>query len=273
MTPSHNYLILGHNGFLGSLIARKLRSNGSEVRIIEERITPSNIQDFFLSQIDENTRVINCIASGVTPNTGGDLDDDFANNSLLKLILEFFIESPGYDLIHFGSNYETVNRDLTVLSRSSYINSKQQGSLLCRTFLTQDSRIQLIYLPTVLASTQPKGRFLIDFADAYLHNKSFHILYPKMLIELMSFDELWHFLEFLFERSTATQIHFAPIEVSVSVYAFAEILNDMLRELRCQPVELTLESSFDMDERLELNKIPFNFRYSLLNYLREMVEI
>jgi hypothetical protein len=272
MNPPLNYLVLGHKGFLGSLIKNKLELKDAEVRVIEERITPDNIQECFSLKIDENTRVVNCIASGVTPNTGGDLADDFANHSLLKLILEFFIDSKGHDLVHFASNYETVNRDYTVSSRSSYINSKQQGSLLCRTFLTRDSRIQLVYLPTVLASTQPKGRFLSDFSDAHSHDESFRILYPEMLIELVSFDELWMFLEFLFEEKTATQIHFAPIEISVSVYVFAKLLNDILEELNLPAVKLTLESGINIDRRIDLDNIPFKFRRTLLNYLQEMVE-
>jgi nucleoside-diphosphate-sugar epimerase len=267
-----NYLVLGHKGFLGNLIAHKITDAGVEVRVINQRITDANAKEIFLEKIDKDTIVFNCIGSGVTPGMGNDLDDLSTNQTLLQNLLEVFVTSKGKLFIHFGSNYETKKPELTVSSRSTYIASKQGGSRVCRSFIIKDRRIHLIYLPTVIAATQPKGRFLADFVNAHQTGSDFIISYPAMTIEMVSFASLWEFLECMNLQVASSQLHFSPIDAFLSVNEFAETLNEILEEINLEPVRLSFSDIAYAGERaLSESHISDKFKILLKSYLTEMI--
>ena len=132
-----NYLVLGHKGFLGKLILNKLESQGKRVRVLDERLTCENVESLFSKNIDQDTRIFNCVASGVTPNTGDEFVDSYTNYSLLESKLKMLTNLRMASFTHFASNYENMNVRQNIASRNSYVLSKANGSKVCRSFLEQ----------------------------------------------------------------------------------------------------------------------------------------
>ena len=218
-----NYLVLGHNGFLGKLILNKLESRGERVRVLGERLTCENVESLFSRNIDQDTRIFNCIASGVTPNTGDELIDSFTNHSLLESQLKTLTNLRVANFTHFASNYENMHARQNISSRNSYVLSKSNGSKVCRSFLEHDSRIQLMYLPTVIHSSQPRGRLFADFMHAFMGGQKFYINFPKLPLQMISFESLWNNLEILEKSANHLQVSLAPADVTLTAVSYTHL--------------------------------------------------
>jgi nucleoside-diphosphate-sugar epimerase len=274
ITPDYNYLVLGHRGFLGKLILEKLESLGKEVRTIDQRLTVENVQSLLVAKIDPNTRIFNCIASGVTPNTGDKSVNFYTNFELLKSQLEALEGIEFSDFLHFASYNEGLDTTKTVISRSHYINSKLEGSNVCRSYMEHDYRIKLMHLPTVIDSTQPKGRFFTDFIHASLDSKQFQINSPEADLQMITFRDLWIFYESLDHKRKEFQSTLAPRDVIFTVYGFAKELNIILIRLGLNPVEIILPEYYnlkvDMSQKAEM---PIDFLYQLENSIKLMLKL
>jgi nucleoside-diphosphate-sugar epimerase len=102
-TIDEKFLILGHKGFLGQSVYNSLINNGNAVTTVSSRI---DLKDITSEYFANDTVVINCIASGVTPYTSDEDTDILTNAKLLEGLLEFFVKSRSSRFIHFGSIYE-----------------------------------------------------------------------------------------------------------------------------------------------------------------------
>ena len=65
-----NYLVLGHTGFIGSAVVEYLTGHNRNVHVVESRLIPGQVGEIIKMNSDTETVVVNCVASGVTPNSG-----------------------------------------------------------------------------------------------------------------------------------------------------------------------------------------------------------
>ena len=269
--PNYNYLVLGHRGFLGKLILKKLELLGKEVQTIDQRLTIENVQSLLIENVAPNTRIVNCIASGVAPNTGDDSINFYTNYELLKSQLEVLKKLQFSNFLHLASYNELLDTSKTTTSRSLYINSKLEGSNVCRSFMEQDHRIKLMYLPTVIDSSQPKGRFFADFIHASLNSKQFYINSPEAEIQMITFRDLWTFYESLSHDKNEPQSSFAPKDAIMRVYGFAMELNKILFKLDLGPVKIILPEQFKLRvEKFQDAQFSFNFQNQLESNIKLM---
>jgi len=241
---SGNFLVLGHRGFLGQLLIKKLKSLDAQVRVLEARLSIENVEGQMKNNVDEGTTIFNCIASGVTPNTGGNLENDYANHKLIESLLGAFTKVEAKSFIHFASNYEDLNELQTDFGRNSYVSSKTQGSDICRKYSVHDNRVHLVYLPTILDSSQPRGRFFADFLDAYISSQQFKINFPKRQIQIMSSESFSSSIDQLLGESITSNVHSFTPDASLTVSSFAQELNLILRHLGQSPVDLQFPKDF-----------------------------
>lgn len=170
---SLRYLVLGHKGFLGQSICDSLINNQSLVTTVPVRINKKNVEEIALKYFSKDTIVVNCIASGVTPFSSDENIARFTNAQLLESLLKCFIKSAALKFINFGTLYEIDNEIEAIPERYAYVDSKTLGSHITKNFGAMDSRIKLVYLPTILGQNQPEGRFFVDFVKSAFLKSSF----------------------------------------------------------------------------------------------------
>lgn len=276
MTPSaendSNFLILGHNGYLGRLILSRLKSLGLSVRVLNQRLTCENVKGLMKENVDDRTRIFNCVASGVTPNTSDSFHDFYTNHQLLESQLNALTNLEISSFTHFASNYEVTDQSQRVVSRNSYVQSKTNGSIACMNFLEHDRRIKLMYLPTVIDSSQPKGRLFADFIHASFANQAFLIQAPELELQSMTFESLWNIIEVSSDADDDLQVIHAPADVRMTVFAFVQELNLILLELNRPPVTVLTPDAFDPPSRGILETtLPYEFRDQLMSYVKQMI--
>ena len=243
MNNLNNFLILGHRGFLGNQLVSHFQSRGLEFRTLDSRLTLSNNEEVLGDLIDKNTIVINCIAKGVTQISDSYIDVLETNANLLKSILNCFIRTNGQKFFHFASNYELEGRFFIPDSRRSYVDSKKIGSEICNEFIRNDKRINLIYLPTLIAATQPRGRFVADFINAQRNSKELEINFPNSDLEILTLN---HFLRYFEDRYTfrGEQIGFAPVDIRIKVFQLANLMNQILGDLGATGVSIKYPDTY-----------------------------
>jgi nucleoside-diphosphate-sugar epimerase len=183
---SLNWLILGHKGFIGSSLIQYCKSANIIWSTLDKRIDPENAEKVVAPKIQKNTLVVNCIASGVTPETGNLLTDLETNYKLIELLTDSAHRHEAAGFIQFGSNYE-LTRDVFPLStRSSYVQSKIRGSNYCKKGISDGRKIKLVYLPTVIGSEQPTGRFFKDFVSHAVSGEPFQINHPSAEVAVVT---------------------------------------------------------------------------------------
>ena len=273
MNNSSNFLVLGHRGFLGKQLVSHFQNRGLELRTIDNYLTLSNSELILEKAIDENTIVVNCIAKGVTQKSDSYVDNLDVNANLLKSILNIFIQTKGQIFIHFASNYELDGRFFIPDSRRNYVDSKKLGSAICNEFIKLDPRVNLIYLPTLIAETLPQGRFVADFMDAQKRSIEFEINYPNSALEILTVSRLINYFEHQYTFPTEGQIGFAPIEMRIRVFQFASLMNQILHDLGVAKVSIKYPDSFHaVDSKLETENFDPLFFETMKAYLLTMME-
>ena len=219
------------------------QSRGLELRTLDGRLTLSNNEKILRGVIDENTIVINCIAKGVTQTSDSHIDVLETNANLLKSILDCFVQTNGYKFFHFASNYELEGRFFIPDSRRSYVDSKKIGSEICHEFIGNDTRINLIYLPTLIAATLPRGRFFSDFIDAQRNSRELEINFPNSDLEILT---LTHFLGYFEDQYTSEggQIGFAPVDIRIKVFQLADLMNQIIHDLGATGVSIKYPDTY-----------------------------
>jgi len=269
---SNNFLILGHRGFLGKQLMSHFQSKGLELRTLDERLTLSNSQIELEKVIDENTIVVNCIAKGVTQKSDSYVDNLNINANLLKSILNVFIQTKGQRFIHFASNYELDGRFLIPDSRRNYVDSKKLGSAICNEFIRLDPRVNLIYLPSLIAETLPQGRFLADFMDAQQRSIDFEITYPNSTLEILTVSRLLKYIEHQYTFHPGGQIVYAPVEMRIRVFQLANLLNQILHDLGVARVLIKYPDSFhEMGSKSDIEIFDAVFFETVKTYMLTMM--
>jgi nucleoside-diphosphate-sugar epimerase len=273
MNNSSNFLVLGHRGFLGKQLVSHFQNRGLELRTIDNYLTLSNSELTLEKAIDENTVVVNCIAKGVTQKSDLNVDNLDVNANLLKSILNIFIQTKGQIFIHFASNYELDGRFFIPDSRRNYVDSKKLGSAICNEFIKLDPRVNLIYLPTLIAETLPRGRFLADFMDAQKRSIEFEINYPNSALEILTVSRLINYFEHQYTFHAGGQIGFAPIEMRIRVFQLASLMNQILHELGLARVSIRYPHSFHaVESKLDIGNFDPVFFETVKTYLLKMME-
>lgn len=221
------FLILGHKGFLGQNIYNSLINSGNAVTTIPSRIYLKNLEDIASKYFTNNTVVINCIASGVTPYSSNENNDNLTNAELLEGLLEFFVESSSSRFIQFGTIYEIDDDVKSVTDRLAYVNSKVFGSKITKNYGEKDARIKLLYLPTILGHNQPDGRFFIDFIRSASKNLPFRIHHPNSTIKVALYDSLFRHLCKVVNSVDESVFHL-PVDATMRVVQFSKLLNTLL---------------------------------------------
>lgn len=221
------FLILGHKGFLGQNIYNSLIEIGHAVTTIPSRIYLKNLEDIASKYFTNNTVVINCIASGVTPYSSNEKKDNLTNVELLEGLLKFFVESRSSRFIQFGTIYEVDEDVKSVTDRLAYVNSKVFGSKLTKNYGEKDTRIKLLYLPTILGHNQPDGRFFIDFIKSANKNLPFIIHNPNATIKVALYDSLFRHLCKVINSVDESVFHL-PADATMRVVQFSTLLNSLL---------------------------------------------
>ncbi len=221
------FLILGHKGFLGQSISNSLLNRGNSVTTVSKRINLQNLEEITSDYFTNDTVVINCIASGVTPYSSNENTDNLINVKLLEGLLEFFVKSTSSRFIQFGTLYEIDEDVKTITDRLSYVNSKALGSQITKSYGENDARIKLIYLPTILGHNQPEGRFFIDFIQSAGKSAPFKLLHPNSTIKLAAYNSFFRYL-FKVINSEENNVFYLPVEAKMSVVEFSELLNTIL---------------------------------------------
>lgn len=248
------------------------QSRGLELRTLDSHLTLSSNKKILRGVIDENTIVINCIAKGVTQIADSYVDVLETNANLLKSILDFFIQTNGHKFFHFASNYELEGRFFIPDSRRSYVDSKKIGSEICHEFIRNDTRINLIYLPTLIAATLPRGRFFSDFIDAQRNSRELEVNFPNSDIEILTLN---HFLRYFEDQYIfgGGQIGFAPVDIRIKVFQLANLMNQILSDLGAAGVSIKYPDSYKAMgpiRRVEVSD-PF-FLDTVKTYLLKMME-
>lgn len=250
---TQKYLVLGHNGFLGRNISSSLVKNGNRVFSPPTRITLENLERVAEQYFTNDTIIVNCIASGVTPNSGGKFSDNYANAKLSEGLLEFFTKSNSHRFIQFGTVYE-IDKDVNTLKdRVSYVNSKVLGSQICKNYAEADKRIKLIYLPTVLNHNQPEGRFFIDFIESSFDNLPFTIKYPDSKIKVVVYESFFKCICKVID-SLEESIYILSPDATMTVVEFSKLLNKLLTKNGYRPVKVLVNGTHQIDN----NEIEFD---------------
>jgi nucleoside-diphosphate-sugar epimerase len=273
MNNSSNFLVLGHRGFLGKQLVSHFQNRGLELRTIDSYLTLSNSELILERAIDENTIVVNCIAKGVTQKSDSYVDNLDVNANLLKSILNMFIQTKGQKFIHFASNYELDGRFFIPDSRRNYVDSKKLGSAICNEFIKLDPRVNLIYLPTLIAETLPRGRFVADFMDAQKRAIEFEINYPNSALEILTVSRLINYFEHQYTFNPGGQVGFAPIEMRIRVFQLASLMNQILHDLGIAKVSIRYPHSFNAaDSKSDIENFDPVFFETVKTYLLTMME-
>lgn len=265
-----HFVILGHKGFIGQSVLNFLTSNGEDVRVIEERITVSNVQDLITSELIHGSTVLNCIASGVTPGTGNFQVDIETNVTLLKKILDCVVERKARLFIHFGSNYELDNHVTPLSTRSSYVQSKLLGSSMCSQQIGENRRVRLVYLPTVISSIQPAGRFFADFISSSRSGGLFPILHPDLPIEIATMASVLEKLDLRSNFDDAGILEILP-DLRITVYGFAKLLNEALFRVGANQVGLEFPNGIPLNLEPDY-QVGYDFTVTADQYIREILE-
>ena len=261
---AQKYLVLGHNGFLGQNISSSLINNGNLVLTPPTRITLENLESIAKQYFTNDTIVVNCIASGVTPNSGGEFSDNYANTKLLEGLLEFFTKSKSDKFIHFGTVYEMDKVVNTLTDRVSYVNSKVLGSQICKNYAETDKRIKLIYLPTILNHNQPEGRFFIDFIKSAFGNVTFKIVHPDSKIKVAVYESFFSYLCKVIV-SIEDSIYILSADATMTVVEFSKLLNKLLTKNDYHSVKVV------MNESHQINDGEIKFDDSFVKKIEEMI--
>jgi len=273
MNNSSNFLVLGHRGFLGKQLVSHFQNRGLELRTIDNYLTLSNSELILERAIDENTIVVNCIAKGVTQKSDSYVDNLDVNANLLKSILNMFIQTKGQKFIHFASNYELDGRFFIPDSRRNYVDSKKLGSAICNEFIKLDPRVNLIYLPTLIAEGLPRGRFVADFMDAQKRAIEFEINYPNSALEILTVSRLINYFEHQYTFHPGGQVGFAPIEMRIRVFQLASLMNQILHDLGVAKVSIKYPDSFHaVDSQSDIENFDPVFFETIKTYLLKMME-
>jgi nucleoside-diphosphate-sugar epimerase len=264
LSKTRKYLVLGHDGFLGRNISSSLINNGNLVFTPSTRITLENLESIAKQYFTNDTIIVNCIASGVTPNSGGKFSDDYANAKLLEGLLEFFTKSNSHRFIQFGTVYE-IDKDVNTLAeRVSYVNSKVLGSQICKNYAETDKRIKLIYLPTVLNHNQPEGRFFIDFIESSFGNLPFTIKYPDSKIKVVDYESFFRYICKVID-SIEESVYILSADATMTVVEFSTLLNKLLTKNGYRPVKVL------MNESHQINNNEINFDDVFVKKIEEMI--
>ena len=234
---SLSWLILGHRGFIGRSLIQYCRSAEIEWTTLDSRLNLNNADQVIGSKIQENTLALNCIASGVTPESGDLLSDMEINYQLLRILTDSAHRHGAAGFIQFGSNYELTRHILPLSSRSSYVQSKLKGSTYCRDGIKDQRKIQLVYLPTVIGAEQPTGRFFRDFISSALAGKPFQINHPFAEVEIVTIDSMLKQLGVI-DHSFKPGVHEIIEDFRGTVWGLATILNEILVDCGVNEVEL-----------------------------------
>ena len=265
-----HFVILGHKGFVGQSLLNFLTSTGEDVRIIEDRITVSNIPDLLTLELIRGSTVLNCIASGVTPGTGNVQADIETNVMLLKKILDRVADVNARMFIHFGSNYELSNYVTPLSTRSSYVQSKLLGSSICSQQIGENRKVRLVYLPTVIGSIQPVGRFFADFISSSRNGGLFSILHPDLPIEISTIASVLKQLDLNSKFDETGILEILP-DLRITVYGFANLLNEAL--LRVGANQVCLKFPHGIPLKLDANyQVDYDFTVTTDQYIREILE-
>ena len=236
LSPS-NFLLLGHRGFIGNEIQRHLDITGSNYLTIAERLHESNVESLIRTSVTNNTIVVNCIASGVTPGTGSFEVDLQTNFELVQRLCDYSLSSGALGFIHLASNYELLRHIQPLASRTPYISTKSKGSEYCLQQIRLGQRVRLAYLPTVIGLNQPQGRFFRDFVEHLSARKPFQLNYPTADVELVTVPSLIKQLN-LTNSSPGWGVQEVLEDARITVLEFAEMLNGILDELDEEELEL-----------------------------------
>jgi len=264
LPKTQKYLVLGHNGFLGQNISNSLVNKGNLVLTPPTRITLENLEDMAKQYFVNDTIIVNCIASGVTPNSGDEFSDHYANTKLLRGLLEFFTESNSNKFIHFGTVYEIDKVVNTPTDRVSYVNSKVLGSQICKNYAETDKRIKLLYLPTILNHNQPEGRFFIDFITSAFGNIPFKIAYPDSKIKIAVYESFFRYFCKVID-SKDDSVYILSADATMTVVEFSKLLNTLLAKNGYRSVKLV------SNETYQVNGSEFNYDEVFVKKIEEMI--
>jgi len=264
------FFLFGNKGFLGSQTSKKLVSERVKVRALEGKITSASDLDFFTKSTLKDTIFLNFAGTGVTPKWDQDDGLSLINKEILEKLLPTFISSDARNFIHFASNYEKSELDSIPISRQPYVKSKIATSDICKRFIRLDSRIKLLYLPTIISSAQPHGRFFRDFVECSRQGIGFNLLNPGARVSITTFDYFYdHLMEFVDSQHSISEVE--P-EFESTVLDFAVILNKILVELGCSEVKMHSSHSFmGSFQDLESLKLRPSFERTLRSYMEEIL--
>jgi len=259
-----NYLVLGHTGFIGNAVVEHLTSHHQKVHVVESRLIPGGVRDIIEMNSDTKTVVINCVASGVTPNSGSPHTNSQTNVQLATEIVQGSLDNNVQGIIHFASHYEISKNIVVPESRSSYINTKIRASDFCKERIESGANLKLIYLPTIIGSKQPRGRLFRDFVECAMKEQVFFVKYPNTEIELQTVDSLLAGLDLLSDQFMGGVIQLQG-EVKTTVKNYLIFLNSLMNELGFS--RAVLENVPTGDEITEFSR---QFRLECLDYIKRM---
>ena len=268
---SLNWLILGHNGFIGSSLIQYCKSANIKWLTLDERVNLDNAERVVGNKIQKSTLVVNCIASGVTPETGSLTADLETNYRLIEVLTDSAHRHEAAGFIQFGSNYE-ITRDVFPLStRSSYVQSKVRGSTFCKKEINDGRKIKLIYLPTVIGAEQPTGRFFRDFISHALSGEPFQIKHPSTEVAVVTIASMIKQLRVngkIFEPG----IHHIVEDFGGTVLHLSTIINEIL--IDCGVNKVNFSNLQELGDSMALSKgIQFetSFREELKKQILRMI--
>ena len=235
-SPWH-FLVLGHQGFLGNEFLRYFDESYCDFSTIPERFKITNIESLLRDKVTKSTIVVNCIASGVTPGTGGYEVDYQTNFELVKHLLDYSRSLGAYGFIHFASNYELPRHLRPLESRTPYVESKSKGSSLCLRQIALGRNVKLVYLPTVIGQNQPSGRFFKDFVTHLQERKPFYLMYPFATMEIVTIPSFFRQVDLAGPDVTWGSQEVVE-DLKITVLGFAELLNELLEDFGLTRIEL-----------------------------------
>ena len=238
-----NWLILGHRGFIGRSLIQYCRSADIKYSSLDSKLELNNADQIIRSNIQNNTLVVNCIASGVTPESGSLTADLETNYQLLRVLTDSAHRYGAMGFIQFGSNYELTRHVLPLSSRSSYVQSKVKGSTYCREGIDNHRKIKLVYLPTVIGAEQPPGRFFKDFVSNAIMGNPFELKYPSAEVEIVTINSMLKQLGVV-DQNFKPGVHEVIGDFRGTVWGLATILNKLLVDCGVSEVELLPRQSF-----------------------------
>lgn len=259
-----NYLVLGHTGFIGSAVLEHLTFHNRNVHVIESRLIFREVKKIIEMNSDTETVVVNCVASGVTPNSGSTLTNNKTNVQLVAEIVQSSLDNNVHGIIHFASHYELSKNIVVPQSRSSYIKSKILASDFCKERMESGANLKLIYLPTITGSNQPKGRLFRDFVECAIKEQTFFVKHPNAGIEVQTIESFLVELDLLSNQFISGVIHLQG-EVKTTVKNYLIFLNSLMNELGLSSA--VLENVFIDHEIIDFTK---QFRLNSLNHIERM---